>query len=122
MRTNEVPTSVPPPLLGGEIEVVRFAHRPNYYTHTYVPVEQRYASKSCRTTDLEIAKERAIQTWRLCRNLTEDGGSPLGTHIEEAVHSYLKEQEQRFVAGDIGESTWRGFKSFFVNAFILQCC
>jgi len=61
VRTNEVPTSVPPPLLGGEIEVVRFAHRPNYYTHTYVPVEQRYASKSCRTTDLEIAKERAIQ-------------------------------------------------------------
>jgi site-specific recombinase XerD len=109
------------PLLGGEIEVVRFAHRPTYYTRTYVPVERRYASKSCRTTDLEIAKERAIQTWRLWRNLTEDGGSPLGTPIEEAVHSYLKEQEQRFLAGDIGESTWRGFKSFFVNAFILYC-
>ena len=43
-------------LLGGEIEVVRFAHRPTYYTRTYVPGERRYASKSCRTTDLEIAK------------------------------------------------------------------
>ena len=109
------------PLLGGEIEVVRFEHRPTYYTRTYVPVERRYASKSCRTTDLEIAKERAIQTWRLWRNLSEDGGSPLGTPIEEAVFAYLKEQEQRFTAGDIGESTWKGFKSFFVNAFILYC-
>jgi len=108
-------------LLGGEVEVVRFSHRPTYYTRTYVPGERRYASKSCRTTDLEVAKERAIQTWRLWRNLTEDGGSPLGTPIEEAVFAYLKEQEQRFLVGDIGESTWRGFKSFFVNAFILYC-
>lgn len=109
------------PLLGGEVEVVRYATKPYYCARLYLPAERRYATKSCKTNDLEEATEFALKTWRVWRNTADAGGSPLGTSLEQVVREYVELQRQRCLDGEVSENTFRGTRGLFLTVFLLYC-
>lgn len=109
------------PLLGGEVEVVLYATKPYYCARLYLSGERRYATKSCRTNDLEEAKEFAVKTWRVWRNTAEAGGSPLGTSLEQVVGEYLKLQDQRCADSEVSANTLRCTRTLFSTVFLLYC-
>lgn len=103
------------------MEVVLYATKPYYCARLYLSGERRYATKSCKTNDLEEAKEFAVKTWRVWRNTAEAGGSPLGTSLEQVVGEYLKLQDQRCADSEVSANTLRCTRTLFSTVFLLYC-
>ena len=68
------------PLLGGEIEIRRFANSLRvWYFRQYTPEtpssKRTYIKRSLKTEDRSQAERRAYEEWRKFKTIEEDGGS-----------------------------------------------
>ena len=109
------------PLMGGELEICRFANKPKYwYFRMYVRAsgnqKRTYIKRTLRTEDRAEAERRAYEEWRKLKTLQEDGGAVTAKKLQDLMDDWIEKSWQRVVTGEIEEVTWKSKRSFFTNA------
>ena len=109
------------PLMGGELEICRFANKPKYrYFRMYVRAsgsqKRTYIKRTLRTEDRAEAERRAYEEWRKRKTLQEDGGAGTAKKLQDLMDDWIEKSWQRVVTGEIEEVTWKSKRSFFTNA------
>ena len=68
-------------ILKGKAEVVLFTHRPTWHYRQYIPKERRYVTRSLETTDLEQAREDAIELFYALQKELDESGVPAKSEV-----------------------------------------
>ena len=94
----------------GRAEVVLFTHRPTWHYRQYIAKERRYVTRSLETTDLEQAREDAIELFYALQSQLDASGAPDKSQalIKDLIKEWIKENEERQRTGQITQTTLRG--------------
>ena len=97
-------------VLKGKAEVVLFTHRPTWHYRQYIAKERRYVTRSLETTDLEQAREDAIELFYALQSQLDASGAPDKSQalIKDLIKEWIKENEERQRTGQITQTTLRG--------------
>ena len=97
-------------VLKGRAEVVLFTHRPTWHYRQYIPKERRYVTRSLETTDLEQAREDAIELFYALQSELDEKGAPDKSQalIKDLIKEWIRENEERQRTGQITQTTLRG--------------
>ena len=90
-------------VLKGKAEVVLFTHRPTWHYRQYIAKERRYVTRSLETTDLEQAREDAIELFYALKSQLDASGAPDKSQalIKDLIKEWIKENEERQRTGQI---------------------
>ena len=112
-------------VLKGRAEVVLFTHRPTWHYRQYIPKERRYVTRSLETTDLEQAREDAIELFYALQSELDEKGAPDKSQvlIKDLIKEWIRENEERQRTGQITQTTLRGKTSAMqgpISLYLLQ--
>ena len=112
-------------VLKGRAEVVLFTHRPTWHYRQYIPKERRYVTRSLETTDLEQAREDAIELFYALQSELDEKGAPDKSQalIKDLIKEWIRENEERQRTGQITQTTLRGKTSTMqgpISLYLLQ--
>ena len=112
-------------VLKGRAEVVLFTHRPTWHYRQYIPKERRYVTRSLETTDLEQAREDAIELFYALQYELDEKGAPDKSQalIKDLIKEWIRENEERQRTGQITQTTLRGKTSAMqgpISLYLLQ--
>ena len=90
------------PLMGGELEICRFANKPKYwyfrmYVRAFVNQKRTYIKRTLRTEDRAEAERRAYEEWRKLKTIQEEGGSLATKSLQEVMNDWIEKGWQRVV-------------------------
>ena len=112
-------------VLKGRAEVVLFTHRPTWHYRQYIPKERRYVTRSLESTDLEQAREDAIELFYALQSELDEKGAPDKSQalIKDLIKEWIRENEERQRTGQITQATLRGKTSAMqgpISLYLLQ--
>lgn len=112
-------------VLKGKCEVVLFSHRPTWHYRQYIPKQRRYITRSLETTDLEKAREDAIELFFALQSQLDDKGAPAPSKalISDLLAQWIKENEDKQSIGQITSDTLRAKTSCLagiVSSYLLK--
>ena len=96
-------------ILKGKAEVVLFTHRSTWHYRQYIPKERRYVTRSLETTDLEQAREDAIELFYVLQKELDESGVPAKSEvlIKDLLKHWVRENEDKQRTGQITSTTLR---------------
>ena len=96
-------------ILKGKAEVVLFTHRSTWHYRQYIPKERRYVTRSLETTDLDQAREDAIELFYALQKELDESGAPAKSEalIKDLLKQWVRENEDKQRTGQITSTTLR---------------
>ena len=96
-------------ILKGKAEVVLFTHRSTWHYRQYIPKERRYVTRSLETTDLDQAREDAIELFYALQKELDESGVPAKSEvlIKDLLKQWVRENEDKQRTGQITSTTLR---------------
>jgi len=96
-------------ILKGKAEIVLFTHRSTWHYRQYIPKERRYVTRSLETTDLDQAREDAIELFYTLQKELYESEAPAKSEalIKDLLKQWVRENEDKQRTRQITSTTLR---------------